>query len=512
MSTANCSNVEIDREEILEHLQAILSDRRFASAERNTRFLRYVVTASLEGKADEIKETVIGSEVYGRSSDYDPKSDSIVRVEASRLRQKLRNYYENEGRSTGIRIRLPSGSYVPHFELIEQPPVPPPPVAPLAPVESPVIYDHELPTSPRLTVKPAAFIAGCAAMMILLTISVARASKASIEPQDPGAIAAWQEGVALLNQDPHSGRTDFGAPKTLLRAIERLEFAVARSPQFAPAWATLSEAYDYATGYIGRDLTEDARRAESAARQAIVLDDKLAAGHHMLALDLATVKWDFPQAELEYKRALALDPQNVHAVVEYADLLRKTGRASQAAELVRQARALLPAMPALASKEAEIQLDLKQPESALVTARTATELNRDYLRAYVAAGSAFEMKGDLNAALVEYEHVLTADPLERRALPAYGYLLAKTGQTDQAKKVLARLEKINATIRNVSFQIAVVHVGLGDEKAALDWLERAWRTRQAHFPFAAVEYRFRSLHPNPRFRELLKRVGLKPVA
>jgi hypothetical protein len=107
---------EESREEIQRNLAALLADRRFASAERNAGFLRWVVEMSLSGRAQEIKETVIAMEVYGRSAGYDPKADSIVRVEASRLRQKLRSYYEMEGRNASIRINLPSGSYVPRFE------------------------------------------------------------------------------------------------------------------------------------------------------------------------------------------------------------------------------------------------------------------------------------------------------------------------------------------------------------------------------------------------------------
>ena len=116
--SATTSTIEpgIDREGITAHLHQILSDRRFASAGRNARFLRFVVESTLDGKAGEIKETVIATEVYGRSSDYDPKTDSIVRVEASRLRQKLRSYYESEGKNSAIRFHLPSGSYVPSFE------------------------------------------------------------------------------------------------------------------------------------------------------------------------------------------------------------------------------------------------------------------------------------------------------------------------------------------------------------------------------------------------------------
>src|SRR5688572_11121050 len=88
----------IQRDEILGHLRMVLADRRFASSERNASFLRYVIERTLEGKTEQIKETVIATEVYGRPIGYDPKSDSIVRVEATRLRQKLRTYYENEGR------------------------------------------------------------------------------------------------------------------------------------------------------------------------------------------------------------------------------------------------------------------------------------------------------------------------------------------------------------------------------------------------------------------------------
>lgn len=117
MSTAT-SKLNVTREEVTAHLERLLTGRRFAAAERNTRFLRYVVETTLDGKAGEIKETVIATEVYGRRADYDPKADSIVRVEANRLRQKLRSYYQNEGHRDTIRIDIPSGTYVPRFEFV----------------------------------------------------------------------------------------------------------------------------------------------------------------------------------------------------------------------------------------------------------------------------------------------------------------------------------------------------------------------------------------------------------
>jgi tetratricopeptide (TPR) repeat protein len=141
------------------------------------------------------------------------------------------------------------------------------------------------------------------------------------------------------------------------------------------------------------------------------------------------------------------------------------------------------------------------------------KLKRTYLRAYVALGTIYEAKGDFASALSQYRHVLDVNPSYRRGIPAYGYLLARTGQTDRARArvISAQLERANTTVRNVAFQVAVVYAGLGEDDLALDWLERAWRTRQAHFPFAAAESRLRRFHQNPRFRELLSRIGLKPV-
>ncbi len=111
------------------YLEELLRTPRFAGAERISRFLRFVVAKTLAGEAAEIKETLIATEVYGRRPDYDPRADSIVRVEASRLRAKLKDYYENEGAADAIRIDLPKGSYVPVFlELAPQTPASPEPV------------------------------------------------------------------------------------------------------------------------------------------------------------------------------------------------------------------------------------------------------------------------------------------------------------------------------------------------------------------------------------------------
>src|SRR6516162_1325209 len=101
-------------------LDRILASATFVDAERGSRFLRFVVQAALEGRSGEVKETVIGVEVLGRSPSFDPKMDPIVRVEAGRLRARLSTYYQNEGKTDPILISLPKGGYLPQFCWVSQ--------------------------------------------------------------------------------------------------------------------------------------------------------------------------------------------------------------------------------------------------------------------------------------------------------------------------------------------------------------------------------------------------------
>lgn len=97
-------------------LERIAASPQFAASARLVRFLRFVVERSLAGEGARLKEYVIGTEVFDRGDEYDPRVDSIVRVEAGRLRTKLEEYYRNGGRDDVVRIGLLRGSYVPQFE------------------------------------------------------------------------------------------------------------------------------------------------------------------------------------------------------------------------------------------------------------------------------------------------------------------------------------------------------------------------------------------------------------
>lgn len=119
---------EIPSPQILQQMERILSHPQFRQAKSLERFLRYVVTKTLVGEADQLKEYTLGVEVFQRGDEYDPRHDAVVRVQANVLRKRLAGYYEEEGREDEVVIALPKGHYVPEFTLRVQPgtiPAPP---------------------------------------------------------------------------------------------------------------------------------------------------------------------------------------------------------------------------------------------------------------------------------------------------------------------------------------------------------------------------------------------------
>src|SRR5262245_32743314 len=103
-------------DQVRAELDRILASPGLAGADRASRFLRYVVERTLAGEGDQLKEYVVGRDVFDRGDDYDPRVDSIVRVEAGRLRSKIDEYYSGPGRADDVVIQLRRGSYAPVFE------------------------------------------------------------------------------------------------------------------------------------------------------------------------------------------------------------------------------------------------------------------------------------------------------------------------------------------------------------------------------------------------------------
>ncbi len=107
-------------EPVRDELEKVLSSKGFVRNDRLSGFLRFVVEQELSGRGDELKESVIGVEYFGRQPDYDVRQDSVVRNEAGKLRARLAEYYVGEGAADGLVIELPKGGYKPVFRHIEK--------------------------------------------------------------------------------------------------------------------------------------------------------------------------------------------------------------------------------------------------------------------------------------------------------------------------------------------------------------------------------------------------------
>lgn len=168
-------------DEVRQQLERILASATFSTAGRHSRLLRYVVERALAGEGEQLKEYVLGTEVFDRPDTYDPRIDSIVRVEARRLRNRLEGYYENQGANDPVVISIPRGSYVPEFTARTEPPSSVHPAAATIPVR------------PRSRL-PVPVWAIAAALVLAVSVMTVRL----LPGRSPAAEAAMRPAMAVL--------------------------------------------------------------------------------------------------------------------------------------------------------------------------------------------------------------------------------------------------------------------------------------------------------------------------
>jgi len=225
-------------QEVRDHLDRLVADDLFANAARLYRFLHFTVDSKLSGREAQVKEYVIGREVFDRKDDYDPRLDPIVRVEARRLRAKLTEYYEGPGRAEPLRLEYPRGTYVP----VVKRPSPPAAAAParsrarlpwlpigaamvLAVVVTLVAYRFWLPRSPQvIAVLPVRWMSNGYGLDEV-DAGIAEAVDAELANRDVVPVLAWP--VLLRFQTAHQSTAEFasdvGASTVLLISVRDVD-------------------------------------------------------------------------------------------------------------------------------------------------------------------------------------------------------------------------------------------------------------------------------------------------
>ena len=287
-----------------------------------------------------------------------------------------------------------------------------------------------------------------------------------------------------------------------LKAIKLFEEAIARDPQYAPAYSGLSDTYRF-LDLQGVDTPARAiPKAERAARQALALDDSLAEAHASLASVLYRYRWDWPAAEREYLRSIELDPKYEEGRRAYGIYLQSLRRFDESVEQLRRARELDPLtlrrhvelVSALfrAGRSGEALAEADRVRGMSPPARGLdTEIAYDLVfrqRNWPAAITAFEKGGYINAEWL-----------------AYAYAMA--GRTSDARAMLAKYHEMAKEQYVAPLKFAVVHFGLGEREEGFRYLDEALVERAMDLRSLTIGL-FSFLHDDARFQHLLRRMGL----
>lgn len=316
----------------------------------------------------------------------------------------------------------------------------------------------------------------------------------------PDAYELYLKARFLINQ-----RT----PEALLQALGQLQEVLRREPGYAPAWAAEAECYAHLVSPALASIPprEGIAKARAAARRAIELDGNLSGAH--VVLGFATMEsWDWPAAENEFRRAIALSPSNADAYLKYALYLNAAARHPEAITTIETARKLDPLSPAIRQAVAATYLFAGNPDRAIEAAKATLELQPAFWIGHFHLGMAYSSKRRYAEADAELRRALPEGP-EHFVLAAIGRNFALWGKPQESRRLLAELEAKRKTTFVAPTSLAKICFALGDTDAGFGWLQKALDERDQGLMFLRSDPDFPpSIHSDPRFRRLLGDVGL----
>jgi eukaryotic-like serine/threonine-protein kinase len=302
-------------------------------------------------------------------------------------------------------------------------------------------------------------------------------------------------------------RTEEGVRK----ALDYFQQAIDKDPTYALAYTGIADCYSLETLHIdvgSLSPSEAAPQAKAAAMRALAMDDSLAEAHTSLAFIKLNFDWDWPGAEAEFKRAIQLNPNHGNAHHWYSHYLMAMGRTEESLAESKRALELDPLGLIMNVHLGWHYINAHHYDLAIEQLTKALEMDPNFGIGHWYLGWAYEQEGKYSEAESELRKA-QALLKDNEALAAdIGHLYAVSGRKDQALKVIGELKEM-AKHRYVSlYNVAMIFVGLKDKDQAFEWLENAYRERSDLLVYLKVDPRLDSLRTDPRFVDLVKRVGL----
>jgi serine/threonine protein kinase/tetratricopeptide (TPR) repeat protein len=289
-----------------------------------------------------------------------------------------------------------------------------------------------------------------------------------------------------------------------LKAREYFQQAIDKDPGYAQAYAGLSGTYVYISGLPAEEAMPKAR---AAARKALELDGSLAEAHVAMALVNLWYEGDWAAGGQHLERAVALNPASPIAHFEYANYLSAIGRPDEALRERKRTLELDPVSPLFNSGFASELYTARRFDEAIEQDRKTLALDPSWVESHLGLGLTFAAKGMYREALAEFEKL----PGGQNATVMRAYVLARMGERGQALRTLDKLNELSKKARVPAESFAIVHLGLGEKDQALAWLEKSYQERDyVSLGSLKLDPIWDPLRSDPRFADLLRRIGLPP--
>jgi TolB-like protein/DNA-binding winged helix-turn-helix (wHTH) protein/Tfp pilus assembly protein PilF len=290
------------------------------------------------------------------------------------------------------------------------------------------------------------------------------------------------------------------------KSIDYFQSAVREDPNYAPAYAGLADSYAVLTFRFG-DSREFAPKAKAAAAKAIEIDGSLAEAHVVMACVMAHFDWDWQGAEREFNRAIELNPGSPIAHLRYAQHMAQMGRTEESIAESERALDVDPVSLIINTGFGQRLKNARRYDQAARQLRKTLEMDPNFFPARIELGLVYAQQGRYADSLAELKKAVELS--RDGALAELGYVYAASGQRREARQILVELRELSRRRYVSPVDIAFIHVGLGEKDQAFNWLERAYGEHSSKLTILKMDPRSDILRADPRFDELLRRIGLQ---
>ena len=293
----------------------------------------------------------------------------------------------------------------------------------------------------------------------------------------------------------------------LKKAIEQFKSATDLDPNFALAYTGLADCYAILPEYAGTPASDVIPQAKTYAERAIAIDNQLGEPHATLGI-VHVQLWRWAEAEREYKRAIEINPNYATAYHWYSILLKDLGRNDEAARMIMKASELDPLSGAIGCNISMIYQMQNNHDASIKNSLKLIELDPNFGRAYEYLGLSYFKAGKKEEAVRTMEKAVELTKRQNVVLSELGFLYGAVGKRTEAIAVAKELEDKYARKEAAGHEVAAVYSGLGEKDKAFEWLEKDFQNRDSRLNTFRWETQFEPLRDDPRFRDLLKRMGL----